>query len=274
LLHSPEKNRDFSRSNLITLKKLRIMKKIVFACTFFLFLVAGKVEAQKSFRFGFQTSPTFSWMRTDDKKIEGVSANLGLRLGAVGEYYFAENYAITVGLGFGFNQGGTIQNGYLSGKFWPNSELITPLQTLPNQAKLHYRINYVEIPIGLKMRSGSDGDKFRYYAEIPTINLSFLSKASGDIKGDNDLPGANQDDANDINIKKEVKKISLAWGLGGGVEYNLTGGTSLIVGLAYQQVFTDVTDNRGQVYTTETDIKKEDSKGTIRMLALRLGIAF
>jgi hypothetical protein len=39
-------------------------------------------------------------------------------------------------------------------------------------------------------------------------------------------------------------------------------------------VFTDVTDNRGQVYTTETDIKKEDSKGTIRMLALRLGIAF
>lgn len=250
------------------------MKKIVFACTFFLFLVAGKGVAQKSFRFGFQTSPTISWMRTDDKKLEGVGTNLGFRLGAVGEYYFAENYAITIGLGFGFNQGANIQNGYESGKFWPNATLVEPLKTLPKFAKLHYRINYVEIPIGLKMRTGSDGDKFRYYAEIPTINLSFLSKATGDIKGDNDLPGANQDDANDINIKKEVNKIALAWGLGGGLEYSLTGGASLVVGLAYQQIFTDVTDNNSQVYTTATDVRKEGSKGTIRLLALRLGVAF
>jgi hypothetical protein len=252
------------------------MKKIVFACTFFLFLLAGKVVAQKSFRFGFQTSPTISWLRTDDKKLESAGTNLGFRLGAVGEYYFAENYAITVGLGFGFNQGGTLQNGYQSGNFWPNATLVAPLQSLPNQAKLHYRINFVEIPIGLKMRTGSDGDKIRYYAEIPTINLSFLSKASGDIKGDNDLPTGQQDEANDINIKKEVNKIALAWGLGGGIEYNLTGGASLIVGLAYQQIFTDVTHNSrdSKVYTSATDFKREDSKGTIRMLALRLGVAF
>lgn len=213
-------------------------------------------------------------MRTDEKKLEGVGANWGFRLGAVGEYYFAENYAITVGLGFGFNQGGTLQNGYVSGKFWPNSQLASPLQTLPQNAKMHYRINFVEIPVGLKMRSGSDGDKLRYYAEIPTINLSFLSKASGDISGDNDLPSAQQDEANDINIKKEVRKIALSWGLGGGIEYQLSGGTSLVAGLSYQQMFTDITSNNSQISTTGTDLVKEDSKATIRMLALRIGVAF
>lgn len=98
-----------------TAKKLLIMKKIAVISVFYLLM--GNVFAQEaqSVRFGFQASLTWSWMRTNDKKLKGSVSNWGLKFGALGEYYFAPNYAITTGLGFGLNQGGTIQNGYEKG---------------------------------------------------------------------------------------------------------------------------------------------------------------
>jgi opacity protein-like surface antigen len=252
------------------------MKKIVLALTFLVFLASGAAHAQKSFRFGVQTSPTWTWMRTNAKKIEGIGSNWGFRLGAVGEYYFAPNYAIFGGLGFGFNQGGNLQNGYTSGAFWPNSDLVGPLKQLPQEAKLHYRLNYVEIPFGLKMRGGSREDNpLRFYAEIPALTIGFVSKALGDIRGDNDLPSNQADDALDINIREEVRGLALSWGVGGGIEYELSGSATLVAGLAYQQGFTDVTDNKGLVSNDATIPSiKEDSKATIRALVLRVGIFF
>lgn len=252
------------------------MKKIVLAFIFLLFYAAGSLSAQKTFRFGFQTSPTWSWMRTDDKKLEGVTSNWGLRVGAVGEYYFASNYALMAGFGFGFNQGGTIQNGYSTGKFWPKAQLIDELKEVSAETKLHYRINYVEIPFGLKMRGGSGEDNpLKFYAEIPTFTLGFISKATGDIIGDNDLPAAKADEANDINIRDDIRKISLAWGVGGGIEYEIAANATLVAGLAYQQQFTDATKDSGQVYPTiGADPISDASKATIRLLSLRIGIFF
>ena len=163
------------------------MKKIAVISVFYLLM--GNVFAQEaqSVRFGFQASPTWSWMRTNDKKIEGIGSNWGLKFGALGEYYFAPNYAITTGLGFGLNQGGTIQNGYEKGVFWPKSDLSEPkFDTLSMNAKLHYRINYVEIPIGLRMRGGSNEDsRIKFYAELPVFTLGFVTKSLGDIRGTN-----------------------------------------------------------------------------------------
>jgi len=251
------------------------MKKIAFVFTFFLLLGAGAVSAQKTFRFGLQVSPSWSWMRTDDKKLEGTGSNWGVKLGVVGEYYFAPNYAFMAGLGFGFNQGGNLQNGYSKGEFWPKSDLSVPLRELPMDAKLHYRINYVEVPFGLKLRGGSGEDNpLKYYIEVPTITLGFLSKATGDIRGDNNLTPGNEDEANDIAIRKEVNGLSLSWGLGGGIEYEFATNATLVVGLAYQQQFTDATTDNGRVSRDGVEFVDEDAKATIRGLTLRVGIFF
>lgn len=252
------------------------MKKIAFVFTFFLMLAAGSVSAQKTFRFGFQASPSWTWIGTDDKKLEGVTSNWGLKLGAVGEFYFAPNYAFMAGLGFGFNQGGRIQNGYERGAFWPDSDLAIPLREVPIDAKLHYRINYVEVPFGLKMRGGSGEDNpIKFYAEIPTLVLGFMTKGTGDITGDDDLPGEMADEANDIIITEEVKKLSLSWGVGGGIEYELASSATIVAGLAYQQQFTDATDDDGMVRKDAlSPFIEEKSKATIKGLTLRIGIFF
>lgn len=247
------------------------MRKIALAFCFCAFLLNGLfAQDMKGIRFGIQASPTWSWLRTDDKKIEGLNSNWGLKLGALSEYYFANNYAITTGLGFGFNQGGFLQNGYERGVFWPNSELsASNLDTLPMNAKLHYRVNYVEIPIGLKMRGGSNEDsRMKYYAEIPVFTLGFVTKGTGDIRG------TNAQNSDDENIRKDVNGLSLSWGLGAGVEYEFATNAILVAGLAYQKQFTDMTKDSGNIEKSANSWEKENSKATFGSLAIKLGVFF
>jgi hypothetical protein len=249
------------------------MKKIAAFFAFYLLLSAAASAQQNAgnIRFGFQTSPTWSWMRTSDKRIEGIGSNWGIKIGALGEYYFAPNYAIMSGLGFGLNQGGTIQNGYERGVFWPNSDLSEPkFDTLSMDAKLHYRVNYVEIPIGLRMRGGSNEDsRMKFYAEVPVFTFGFATKAKGDIRG------TNTQNTEDENIREDVNGLSLSWGLGGGIEYELATSATLVAGLSYQQQFTDLTSDKGVVQKTAGgQYVAEKSKGTMGMISLRVGIFF
>lgn len=247
------------------------MKKIVSAfCFFMIALFSIQAQEEPGFRFGVQVSPTWSWMRTSDKKLEGVGSNWGIKFGVMGEFYFAPNYAFLSGLGFSFNQGGNIQNGYETADLWNDSPLSEESYHLvPKDGKFHYRLTYVEIPMGLKLRA-SGGDNISYYAEIPVFTLGFLTRAQGDLRGTDDP------DAVDEDIRDDVKGLSLAWGLGGGVEYKVSN-FNLFAGLHFQQQFTDVTD-KGLVQKTATDplppSSEEKSKGTIGLIALRAGVFF
>jgi len=244
------------------------MKKIALLLLFSAFLL-GKTEAQKGVRFGFQASPTWSWLRTSDRNLEGVGSNWGIRVGALGEFYFADNYAITTGLGFGFNQGGTLQNGYSRWKPWDQSDLDEiPSDTFGMDAKLHYRLNYVEIPFGLKMRGGSNEDsRIKFYAELPMFYLGFVTKAIGDIRG------TNTQNLDDIDIRDEVRPISLSWGLGGGIEYEFATSATLVAGLAFQKQFTDITRD-GFIEDKNGNWDKETSKATFGNIALKLAVFF
>ncbi|MFN0213048.1 MAG: outer membrane beta-barrel protein [Saprospiraceae bacterium] len=248
------------------------MKKIALLL-FFATLMLGKSVAQNRIRFGVQTSPSWSWLKTSERDLEGVSSNWGIKLGAMSEFYFADNYALTTGLGFGFNQGGSLQNGFDGARSWvPWDKEQTDLSDLPSdtfgvKAKLHYRINYVEIPFGLKMRGGSNEDsRIKFYAELPIFTLGFVTKATGDIRGTNDQ------NLEDINIREEVKGLSLSWGLGGGIEYEFATNATLVTGLVYQKQFTDLTRN-GFVQDNGT-WRKEDSKATFGNIALKIGVFF
>lgn len=233
------------------------MKKIVAIAAFFM-LLTQLVKAQTSdLRLGFQVSPMLSSMSTDDNTINGNGPNLGLKLGVAGEIFFRENYAFTIGLGFSFNSGGTLRDDNFSNT-WQRSEfspnVVTPF---PPGTDLKYSIQYVEIPFGLKFRTKEFG-YLRYYAEVPTLSLGFKSQASGDIE----YTGLNEDK---IDIKKEVNSLALSWGVGGGIEYGISDGTAIVAGIAYQQVFTDVSKDYDQGV---------DSKAQINNFVLRLGVMF
>jgi hypothetical protein len=240
------------------------MKKIVILAAFLCNVLT--ISAQDDIRFGFQLSPSFSWMSTDNNKINPSGTNLGLKLGMIGEYLIGENYAFSTGLGFAFNSGGTLLHDY-GGQYWTKSDLPSTLDSLSNGSKLKYGVQYLEIPIGLKMRTNEFG-YIRYFLE-PGISIGIKTQARGVI---ND-PGQSGENEEKFNITKEVNGIYMSWGVGGGIEYSLSTSTSLIAGLGFQIGFTDVSDDNGTVFDPRGN-RSEDAKAIINAITIKLGILF
>jgi len=246
------------------------MKRFITATLIIFFATTTSFSQYGDFRFGFQASPIFSWASTSETYILPQGNFLGLRLGAVGEYYFRENYAIVGGLGFAFNTGGRLRHDF-AGTYWTETDKGIGLDTLSAGVQLKYNLNYVEIPFGLKMKTKEFG-YLRYYAEIPIITLGFSSESRGTISANNtaDKPS----EVEDLNIDNEINAIALSWGLGGGVEYNVSSTTSIVGGLYYNTTFTDVTDDNGVTFHDSRGTLKNKEKTNIQSITIRLGVIF
>lgn len=242
------------------------MRKIAILAAFIM-ASALNLAAQEDVRFGFQASPTFNWMNTNNNKINSSGVNLGLKLGMIGEFYFRENYALSTGLGFWFNAGGTLLHEN-PGIYWDPAILPPGVDTMPAMVKLKYGIQFVEIPIGLKMRTREFGYN-RFFIE-PALTLGFKTQARGTAIG-NGLG----EEVEKINIRKEVNAINLSWGITGGIERSLSENTALVLGAGFQIGFADLTRDRGTVFDpNRTEPTRENSKGKVSGIIIRVGILF
>ena len=233
------------------------MKKII-ASAAFLICLAQFAQAQMfnegELRIGVQVSPNFSWLATDDNTINENGRNFGLKFGVMGEYYFHERYALLSGIGLAFNHGGTLlhDNG---GELWTRSQ--TNMLEVPDFNDFEYQIQYVEIPLGLKLKTATkdSGSHSGFYFDIPVFTLGINTQARGTIK---------DTDVDKVDIKREVNFLAISWGAGMGWEYNVSSATTLVAGIAYQQYFTDITD----------DYPADRSKAKMHNITFRLGVYF
>ncbi len=242
------------------------MKKIVAIAAFFLLIGSDLVGQDQDIRFGFQLSPSFSWMNTNTNRINRNGTNLGIKVGMLGEFYFRDNYAFATGLGFHFNAGGTLQH-EAPGSYWTKSDLPSSLDTLSAGADLKYSIQYLEIPLSIKMRSNEIG-YLRYWLQ-PGITLGMRTQAQGDITGSG-IGGEGEE----INIRDEVNFFNLALGVAGGIEYTLSSNTSLIGGLGVQFGVTDATDDNGTIFDPDRGDRSNDSSGNVNAFTIMIGILF
>ena len=243
------------------------MKKIA-TLVLFSFLFLNSSHAQGDLRFGFQASPSFSWLDSDDRNINSNGANLGLRLGIFGEYYFQENYAFTTGIGFAFGQGGTLLYDDPATLWTRTEDLNLADDILPAGATLKHRIQYIEIPVGLKMRTKEFG-YFRGFAE-PQLTFNFRSKAIGDLEATGIVE-------EDLDIQPEVNALAMGWGFGIGGEYSVSTATALIGGIYFNRIFTDITDDNGTVFKDRDGVltpEENDSKAIGNGLTIRLAVRF
>jgi Outer membrane protein beta-barrel domain len=250
------------------------MKKIILSLTFAVTFMSLSIA--QDLHFGFQASPSWSWMGTDYTKINGSGSNLGLKLSLIAENRISEAYSISTGIGFHFNTGGSLRFG-LPGQLWKNSWSqfdIAPkvTDTFATDSKLRYSLSLLEIPVGLKMRTPEQGNHFRYFAE-PLVALGFRTNAKGAIS--DAVPITAQEK---INIKSDVNPVMLSWGLGIGGEYIIQNNTALVIGLYFQNGFTDITNDKGNTLfdksTGAVVVKADQSKATVKSLTVRCGIMF
>lgn len=216
--------------------------------------------AGRNMRFGAQLSPTVTWLSSDNSKVLGGGIDVGLKVGATAEFGFAENYFFTVGIGFGLGHGGKLQYAD-GGDLLPESELSDEIpesvrHNFEPDTKINYKLNYLEIPVGLKLRTREYG-YMRYFAEIPIITLGAVTRARGSIDASNL-------DVNKENIRDDVQRLNAQWGLGGGLEYNFSETNAILFGLYYHQGFFDITSKR----------PSSDDKAINHLISLKVGVLF
>lgn len=248
------------------------MKKIL---TFLFILVfSSALLAQSDFRLGIQATPTTSWMSTNDNLVTSNGSRLGMNLGFMAEYYFADNYSIVSGASILFNQGGGLTYNYAGGgNYVPRSAAERRLisnavqyDSLSMGTTINYGVQYVEIPLSIRLRTNEFG-YLRYFAELPMFSIAIKTKALADIMGN--TYGA---DTEKENVSTDLNPITLKWGLGGGVEYSISPDLSLIGGVFYNGSLIDIVKNNKSVLFDSG--LEEASKANLHSISIRIGVLF
>src|SRR5690606_15782773 len=178
-------------------------------------LLTGYAAAQSTgdTRFTFVLSPQISWIKSDMDRVNIGGSNIAYIFGLMFDYFFGDNYAITSGLTRSTN-GRKLE--YLSSG---NNTV---------EERPRYNLRYIEIPMGLKLRS-EDLKRMNIYGRLglsPQLNI--MAK-------DND----------DNGISDEVKLLDLGYHIGGGIEYSVGGKNALVFGLLFNNGFMDTTKRNG-----------------------------
>ncbi len=265
------------------------MKKMLFtlaaAAAFTTSLHAQEIERVDTrvtvnrIRFGAYVAPNISWMRPTSTKSDNgaydVSKNgtkAGFTYGLMAEYYFARNYAVVTGLqvnstGGKINADRTLEN-------------TMPGVSQVQHADFDYRLQYLEVPVALKLRT-DDINGFRFFGQLGlTIGFNIGKKANYDVTyfdgSDNQTHEANDNNRKLTGGFGAIAPVMLAMNIGAGAEYPINRKLSAYAGIFFNNGFTpDATD------PDKYDVEKLGYKGTfqdgktrLNNFALRIGLFF
>lgn len=213
------------------------MKRILLIIIFLGALLSAGAQTTP-IRFSVHIDPQSAWLNSDKNDIDPDGSIIHINAGLNMDYYFAENYAFT--LGFGINN--------IGGKllYADSTEFISKGDILlvePGQS-VKLNLQYIDIPIGLKLKTEEMG-----YATY-FLQMGFNPMFRLNAKASSDDASFDKEDISDSTIL-----FNLGYHVGVGVEYKLGGSTALIGGVRWTGGLTDVTDNdRANVKTNALSI--------------------
>ena len=253
------------------------MKKII-AIVLVLFS-GGAIYAQdvavKKHRFGVKIAPGISFLRIGKTGQERDGVDYSFGYGLQYEYGFSEYFSISTGFLMNSFRGDVtftennpvyfVFNETISG----NKKTITTDQIYGRQ----YTFKAVDIPVALKLRTPEIG-YLTYFAEFGTTlsviydsysskNEVFLATTKSFLSGDNE-----KIETDDVNLFK------LGLNLGLGVEYNLVGNTSLLVGLNWVNGFTNVLKKKSNEIFYKSSDNQLNQIVKADYVALTIGVQF
>lgn len=188
--------------------------------TFMTFQADLIAQDKSKLKMGLKVSPNLGWMSPNTKGYKSDGARLGATVGFIGDFHFAENYALSTGFNFQF----------LHGKLGFNDSIL-----MENSSTMHtvdltrkYNFIYVEIPLMIKMKTKSFG-KIAYYGQIG-LGTGFRIKASST---DHYLKpnGQEVDNQEDYNYGTSLIRESVLVGIG--CEISVDESSRIILGLGY-----------------------------------------
>lgn len=235
--------------------------------------VPKKVDVNK-LRFGAYIAPSICWMKpvtnSSGDGLYSVSSDgskTGYAWGLMVDYFFTPNYGLATGLQIN-NTGGNIKSSF--------KQSIVPNNTVKT-ADFKYYLEYVELPIQLKLRSdelGTSGMKlFGQLGFTPSVNIG--KKATYTVV-------YNDNNGNEQSINGNKEKISgsfsiapvlLQLNIGGGIEKPIAKRMSVLLGLYFNNGFSPDVTNPDK-YSFAYEGKFSDGKIRLNSLSFRAGLFF
>jgi hypothetical protein len=196
----------------------------------------------RKIRFGLFGSPNFGWVKPNIPEFSksGLQPRIGFGYGIMMDYKFSEspNYLFSTGFNLTTNGGGLVEPWET---FVANSDT-TNLQFLGKNDRT-YRLQYINIPLLLKMRTSDVG----YMTYFGAIGLDVGVRTQARVNNDYTWIGQNAltpSDEEGLDIKNNINLMRLALNITLGTEYNLTGNTNMYIGAGFHNGFTNLFSNK------------------------------
>lgn len=178
------------------------------------------------FRLGLTATPTIGWIKPEQGKTNGIG--LGFSYGLMGDFNFAPNYSFSTALTIT-----TINGKSTEVNVMPYNG--TSSTTIPVAYDLKYKLQYIELPLTIKLKTLKTDGK-RWYGQFGLSN-AFNISAKQDAIRNNTSVGDNQ------NVSDYTKFYRAGLVIGGGGEFDISGNTSILAGLTFNNGFTNITND-------------------------------
>ena len=226
---------------LLTYKRISIF---LFIAT----LVSGGNIAAQKIGFGIFADPVISWFSTDISGVKNDGTRAGFNFGLTFNKYFSPNYAFSTGINILTAGGRLVGKDTTVMKFTNNSSTVLPGKPVV------YKIQYLDIPIGLKLQTNQIG-YLTFYSDLGLDPMVVIA-------GKADIPSLNIAGENALS---ELNRFNLGYHITAGFEYSLGGTTAIVFGLGFENNFLDVTRD---INDQPTD------KVSHKMVKFRIGVNF
>lgn len=205
-------------------------------------------SSQQKTTFSIAVDPHISWFTSDNKYIDTKGIKPGISFGLVVDSFFGEKYAFSTGL-FMTHLGGNLS-------YSDTIQIGTSIDTVtvPAGTILSYGLQYITIPIALKLKTVEIGYK-TFFVEL---GLKAMLRINSKATTPNNLFVKDK-------ISDEIAFLNLAYSFGGGMEFSVGGNTSIIGGLYYTSTFLDISKD---LYHKPQDYLRA------RIISLRVGVLF
>jgi hypothetical protein len=274
------------------MKKINTL--ILFCLLTSLSFAQEKKESTSKYRLGFKVSPNISWLASDNSNMTVGDKSLQFGYGLNFDIFFADHYAI--GTGFNINNTGG-KYSYFAEYTGDDIDATGTAITNMNQVGLisrDLRLQYLQIPLTFKMKTDEIG-YITYWGQFGlglNMNLKALSDDNIDYlyyqnKNSYAWEKSNRESSavSTNDIKNEINIFSSNLIFAAGIEYSLSGNTSLLAGLTFQNGFTDAFKGSGVAKDQSTNspvfnnnatktAKQFELSGLPNYVELNIGILF
>jgi hypothetical protein len=239
----------------------------------------GQSAEKRKLQLGIMMNPSLGWVVTETNQISSGGVKAGIGLGIMGDYFFADNYALSAEF-LHSTQGFKVKANKIS-YTQPADNTAT---NKVDDVTINYTIRSFQIPVSLKLRTNEIGH-WRYYGQVGlapsfayrAIRADFSKEVFPD--SDDNKKRAVNDKSNDFDYNRDggtqipgnelknhleednIRGFRLPVLIGAGAEWNLSGNTSVIMGIRYE-------------YGLINMMKASDAIGRRNVVSLSTGIRF